>query len=313
MTFKKTVAVKERVKLMIALNGPSGSGKTFSALQLAYGIVGDWSKIAVLDTENRSALYYAGEKTGPWNHFDFPSSYVRMDGSKPISGYHPSNWIHAISEVESDPKIEILILDSISHEWQGTGGTLHISSVAKTKWMEATPLHDAFFNKMRDSRLHIIATMRVNTAYDYEKNEFGKVVPRKVGLKPIQREGKEYEFGLVFELELGTHKATATKDRTGIFTYREPFVIDKNSGAELVNWAKSETPMSEEELGTMIDLFEKFEITEKILESYFKKPFKDCLKSEVKALYFDIKNKNKDKEGLLVHITDRDLQDIETF
>lgn len=236
--FKKSVAQRERVKLMIGLAGVSGSGKTYSAMQLAYGITGDWTKIAIADTENKSALYYASEKT-PWQHIEFPST-LSNEGR---DGYHPANWILLIEEAEKDPNIETLILDSISHEWQGAGGCLE-SVDAQQKgfsgWKQVTPWHNSFINKMRESRLHIIATMRCASDYVVEPNEKGKSAPRKVGLKVIQREGIEYEFGIFFDIEI-SHLANVSKDRTGLFSKRDSFLITLNTGKELLNWA-SEGP-----------------------------------------------------------------------
>ena len=45
--------------MRLALAGASGSGKTYSSLLIAYGMTGDWSKIAVIDSENCSADLYA--------------------------------------------------------------------------------------------------------------------------------------------------------------------------------------------------------------------------------------------------------------
>lgn len=240
--FTKTVAEREKVKLMIGLTGPSGSGKTYSALQLAYGITGDWKKIALVDTENKSSLYYAGEKTGEWQHIDFPPTIP--------GGYHPTNWIKAIEYVESDKDIQVLILDSISHEWNATGGSLDLQTKFGGKfqdWAKVTPLHNAFVDKMRHSRLHIIATMRSKQDYAVEQNEKGKSTPRKVGLAPVQREGTDYEFGIILDIQIN-HYCEASKDRTGIFAGRGPFQITADTGKELLTWAnqgKSVAPKSQ--------------------------------------------------------------------
>jgi hypothetical protein len=230
--FKKSVATRENVKLKIGLAGPSGSGKTYSALQMAYGIAGDWSKVAVCDTENDSAKYYAG--LGHWEHIPF-------DPTKVAKGYHPHNWVKLIEFVEQDPKTEVLILDSISHEWDGVGGILDIvddMNKGFAGWKAATPMHNAFIDAIRLSRLHVIATMRTKTDYVVETNEKGKSQPKKVGLKVNQREGVDYEFGIVFDIAIN-HYATASKDRTGLFAPRKEFKITPEIGKELVTWATS--------------------------------------------------------------------------
>lgn len=236
--FKKEKATKERVKLMIGLCGPSGSGKTYSALQMAYGITGDWSKIAVIDTENRSSLNYAGSTTSnEWDIFDF--SHDTFEG-----GYRPENWVRAIDIVEKDPaNYEVLIIDSITHEWLGCLELVEQFSKTErgntfTPWKKVTPLHNAFIDKMRNSRLHIIATMRSSTEYAMETNEKGRTVPKKIGTKPTQREGTDYEFSLIFDLDNATNHATSSKDRTGLFKTQTqpPFLITIETGKKIVDW-----------------------------------------------------------------------------
>jgi len=231
--FKKQLAKRESVKLMVSIGGPSGSGKTLSALKLAKGIAGDWRAVVLADTENRSALYYAGEKTGEWEHVDFPST---IEG-----GYHPQNWIKLIDYVESDTNAKVLVLDSLSHEWSGKGGCLELQAALGGQfrdWARVTPLHNQVLDKIRQSRLHIIATMRSKTEYVVEQSEKGKATPKKVGMASVQREGTEYEFGISFDVEIN-HHATASKDRTGIFAGRGPFMITEATGEELLRWSES--------------------------------------------------------------------------
>lgn len=233
--FVKKVAEREKVKLMIGLTGPSGAGKTYSALQLAYGLTKDWKKITLADTENGSALYYAGN-TGEWGHIDFPP-HMR-------NGYHPDNWCALIDYVESDPTCEVLILDSISHEWNGVGGTLELHNRAGGRfdsWAKVTPIHNRFIDKMRNSRLHIIATMRAKQDYVLEQNDKGKSAPVKVGLASVQREGLDYEFGVMFDINI-KHFAESSKDRTGLFSEMGAFQISQDIGDMLLQWVNSGKP-----------------------------------------------------------------------
>jgi hypothetical protein len=319
--FKKQIASKEQVKLMIGLCGPSGSGKTYSALQLAYGITDDWSKIALADTENRSALYYAGETTGNWQHIGFDPAIK--------GGYHPNNWVSLINFAESDPNIEVLILDSISHEWVGSGGCLQLveaySRAQKgntfTPWKIVTPLHDAFFDKMRTSRLHIIATMRANSEYSLEKNEHGKTTPRKVGLKPVQREGVDYEFGVMFDIDI-SHYASASKDRTNIFSNQAPFLINPAVGESLRTWARdapapeknSSPAVIEMPKPTLRELFAKEGITEADLIEFIGKPFEERTTQdleELKKAYHEISAGNMSREDFLEHAKLRKVESNE--
>jgi hypothetical protein len=61
------------------------------------------------------------------------------------------------------------------------------------------------------------------------------MIPEKIGLKPVQKEGIDYEFTLAFELSMD-HKARASKDRTGMFVDKEPFRINKAVGRHIAQW-----------------------------------------------------------------------------
>ena len=92
-----------------------------------------------------------------------------------------------------------------------------------TNWAKVTPRHNNFVQKILQSNSHIIATIRSKQDYVLsEKN--GKMVPEKVGLKGVTREGLDYEFTIVLELDL-KHQATATKDRTQLFMDKPSFII----------------------------------------------------------------------------------------
>lgn len=208
MTFTK--AVRQRVKARIGICGPAGSGKTMSALRLAFGIVGPDGKIAVLDTENESASLYA--------HLgDYDTDVIKPP-------FTVDKYINGIREAERTG-YDLLIIDSLSHAWAGTGGILEYvdakADAAKGNkfagWREATPKHNSLVDAMLQSPMHIIATMRSKTEYILVEDEKGKKVPKKVGMAPVQREGMDYEFTLVFDVDQERHMATASKDRTELF------------------------------------------------------------------------------------------------
>ena len=102
-------AVRKQVKLRLGMSGASGFGKTYSALLLAYGMTNDWSKIAVIDTENKSASLYAN--LGEYNTLELSAPYS------------PELYTEAIKTCEN-AGMEVIIIDSISHEWEGKGGCL---------------------------------------------------------------------------------------------------------------------------------------------------------------------------------------------
>ena len=231
--FHLNKAKRENVRLKIGLTGPSGSGKTLSALKLAHGITGSWDNVVIADTENNSALYYAdNEKVG-----------VGTFGHIPFEGpFSPQRYVELINFVEQKTSAEVLILDSVSHEWDAC--ITLVDEYAKNArnsfaaWGQVTPLHNKFVTKMLQSPLHIIANIRSKQDYVIEANAKGKQVPRKVGLKGIQRDGIDYEFGIMFDIEQ-SHYATSSKDRTGLFADAGPFMITEETGKSLVAWANS--------------------------------------------------------------------------
>ena len=216
-------ASRKKAKIKMALQGPSGSGKTMSALLIAYGLCNDWTKIAVIDTENHSADLYA--------HL---GEYLVL----PISPHFtPEKYVQAL-EICIQSGAEVIIIDSISHEWDGIGGILDIHNTMMgnsfTNWAKVTPRHNAFVQHILQSRVHIIATIRSKQDYVLvEKN--GKQVPEKVGLKGVTKEGLDYEFTLLLEMNQ-KHQAIATKDRTGLFMDKPEFVPSTDTGKLIMEW-----------------------------------------------------------------------------
>ncbi|GMQ30795.1 AAA family ATPase [Algoriphagus confluentis] len=218
---------RSQAKIRIAILGPSGSGKTYSSLLLAFGLCGNWNKIAIIDSEHQSASLYS--HLGDYN-------VLCLDPP-----YNPERYIEAIRLCEAEG-IEVIIIDSISHEWEGPGGIIDIhSSMAGnsfTNWSKLTPRHNSLVQKILNSTAHVIATVRSKQDYVLtDKN--GKQVPEKVGLKGIQRDGLEYDFSLVFEIDIN-HGATCSKDRTQLFSSQKtPFVIDQGIGQKIKSWCEN--------------------------------------------------------------------------
>jgi hypothetical protein len=197
MAFK--VATRKRAKARIAIDGPAGSGKTFTALKLGLRLAGPNGKVALLDTERGSASKYSGGK--PF-HFD-------TDEPKSFS---PRDYITAIQEAGA-AGYDVLIIDSLSHAWAGAGGALEIVDSHKDKfgggWRAVTPMHNALVDAILTAPLHVIVTMR--SKMEYVIDEKTKKIS-KVGLKPVQREGMEYEFDVVMDMN-DLHVGTISKSR----------------------------------------------------------------------------------------------------
>jgi len=227
MTFQFTKAKREQVHIKTAIIGPSGSGKTYSALRLATGIS---DNIALVDTEAPRGKYYADEFDYAYSRFDPP--------------YSPERYIEAI-EAAIDAGIEVLILDSISHEWEGEGGILRMHDNMQgnkfARWGKLTPRHNAFVSKVLESEIHIIATIRGKDQYVMEEQDKGgktMTVPKKVGMGGVQRDNIEYEYTVTFMLDQQTNAATATKDNTHIFEGQYEKLTEEH-GKQLLEWATS--------------------------------------------------------------------------
>lgn len=187
--------MRRAAKMRLALAGASGSGKTYSALLIAYGMTGDWSRIAVIDSENCSADLYA--------HL---GGYQVLT----LENYAPKTYIEAIGICEQ-AGAEVIIIDSISHCWDyllDFHANLQGNSFAN--WAKVTPRQNAFIQRILTSSCHVICTMRSKQDYVLlDKN--GKMVSEKVGLKAVQRDNVDYEFTAVLDIAKN-HKATTSKD-----------------------------------------------------------------------------------------------------
>ena len=222
MTFTK--ATRKRVKLRLALVGPSGSGKTLGALRIAKGLGG---RVAVIDTEAGNVSSYSDE-------FDFDV----LEIAPPFS---PERFIEAV-EAAAAAGYDVCIIDSMSAEWEGSGGCLEINektAAARYKgntwsaWSDTTPRHRAFISSLLQSRMDIIATMRSTT--ETVQGDDKRV--RKVGMKAEQRKGTEYDFQFVFDIDHQTHLATASTNRSKLFA--EPAQITVSTGTQLKEWRES--------------------------------------------------------------------------
>ena len=80
-------------------------------------------------------------------------------------------------------------------------------------WGVVTPRHRALVDAMLQANLDVIATMRTKTEYRLEPDARGKLVPRRLGTRPVQREGMEYEFDLVAEMAADSHELRVIKSR----------------------------------------------------------------------------------------------------
>lgn len=194
-------ATKSASRIKMAIVGPAGAGKTYSALAFASGL---GQRVAVIDSEHGSASKYA-------DLFDF--DVVDLDQ------HHPQIYIDMIKGAE-EGGYDVLVIDSLSHAWNGVGGALELVDAAAAKsrsgnsftaWKDVTPIQRRLVDAILASKMHIVCTMRAKTEYVIE-NVNGRNTPRKVGIGPVQRDGVEYEFDIVGEIDQ-SHIMTITKTR----------------------------------------------------------------------------------------------------
>lgn len=218
-------ARRSATKLRLLLTGPSGSGKTWGALQIAKGIGG---KCVVIDTEEGSSDLY-----------DHLHDFDVIDLRPPFS---PERYIEAIKAAE-EAGYEIIIVDSVTHCWSGSGGCLEIlEDVAKAQfrgntWSAfsvITPRWRAFVDKLLRSPAHIICSGRSKTE-TAQVDDHGKKKVAKLGMKLEARDGLEFEFTCVLDVIHDGHYATVSKDRTGLFA-GDPKPITVDTGKRLAEW-----------------------------------------------------------------------------
>lgn len=231
-------AVKEEAKLRLAIAGPSGSGKTYTALAVATHL-SNGQPVAVVDTEHGSASKYA-------DIFEFDVLNLEPP-------FDPRRFVEAIHAAEQ-AGYGVIILDSVSHAWNGTGGVLEIVEQASKRfkgnsyagWQEGTPAHNALIEGIVGANIHVIATMRSKQDYILVDRN-GKQVPQKVGMAPIQRDGFEYEFDVFLDMDI-ENNGIVSKTRCPALTGA---VITK-PGADLAEtlreWLSGEKPPTPDEL-----------------------------------------------------------------
>lgn len=197
-------ATRQKSRLRMTIDGPAGSGKTYTALRFAHALA-NGGRIAYIDTERGSASKYVGEAPDgiPWN-FDVVE----------LSVFSPEKYTEAILAA-GRMGYSVLVIDSLSHAWEGVGGALEIKQrvgESWSAWRHVTPIHNRMVDAILQAPMHVITTMRSRMEYVQENDQNGKVVIRRVGLAPIQRPGTEYEFDLVCDIDW-SHILTVSKSR----------------------------------------------------------------------------------------------------
>jgi len=259
--FEVTEAEREKEKAVIGFIGCSGSGKTVSALITAYGMMKEaypeaseaeiWLKIGVVDTEHKRSKLYANleigdVRIGRFRHIDFPPPYT-------------TERYNAAVLTMKKAGAEVIIVDSISHNWMGEGGIVEthgqMSGNSFQNWGKLAPETTKLIKTLTQNDVHMLVTFRTKTEYVVEPNSEGKMAPRKVGTKPVQKEEMEYEFMLNFVIDID-HIAEPSKDNTQMFE-GHPQKITAEVGRKLYQWLELGIDVKAKEENKRLNLIEQ--------------------------------------------------------
>jgi hypothetical protein len=241
MTITVRKAKRQQLIAAVEIAGPSGGGKTLGALLMAYGMMKEkypslpeinlWDKIGLIDTEHERSLVYEGMEKQGVRIGEF--LFVPLEAPYTISRYDAS--VKALK----DAGAEVVVIDSISHAWDSEGGLLDLQQAKGGNfqaWRDVNPHYQAFISLITGEkyRVHTIATVRQKQEYAMEQSETGKLQVKKMGLKHVQRDSLEYEFQIVFNVNM-EHVATTSKDNSGLFE-EVPAKLSPDHGRKLIQW-----------------------------------------------------------------------------
>lgn len=240
-------AKRQQVFLRMMLLGISGAGKTYSALGIARGLAGDQGRIAVLDSERGSSRLYSD--TFGFEVAEIPDIEIPKL-ARPEGRYAPERYIAGIKAAEA-AGYSVLVIDSLTHAWNGEGGVMEIvdhfgqgkfKGNAFAAWSIATPIWRQLLDTMISARLHIIVTGRSKTEWLEVEAKSGKKNFERVGTKAELREGAEFEFDLVGELDL-EHYFRVIKTRYSVLNGEVIPRPGQAFGAKLHAWLRGEKPV----------------------------------------------------------------------
>lgn len=245
-TIEFVPATREQSRGRLLIFSPSGAGKTYTGMLVTQELA-DGKPWAVIDTEHGSAAKYADE-------FTF-SHYVMGPP------YDPRHYINAIAKAEQG-EFGALLIDSITHEWDGTGGVKEIVDAAKGQfggnsqaaWSVGTPLHNKFVEAILAADCHIVCTARAKTDWMPGEDNRGRSIFIKVGLAPMQRDTIEYEFDLSLLMDM-ENNGTVSKSRVRPFPLNT--VIEKpggDFGRMYLKWLREGSPPRERPAAGNVDV-----------------------------------------------------------
>ncbi len=235
MEFQFNTAVRKSVPMLISLSGTSGSGKTYGALLLAAGIAGPGGKVGFIDTENGRGSLYA-DSPGIMAALPRGYSIAQMDAP-----FEPRQYVAGIEAAER-AGINVLVIDSTTHEWEGIGGCCEIAERNKLKgmpnWAMAKREHKRFLNHCLSSNMHLIFCLRAREKVKIlkQKNAEGEtVIP--IGIQPIAEKNFVFEMLLSLHIDEQTHQVSAIKVPEALVSlFPGGRMITKQDGEAIRQW-----------------------------------------------------------------------------
>ena len=190
-------AVRPALKGRLLLAAPSGAGKTKSGLIIATVLAADDDgSIVVIDTEKESALTYAD---------DFNFKHIP---------WRPPYDVAELAETIADAgrTFSVVMVDSMSHFWRKSGGTLDVAGGKFGGWKKARPLQEDLVDAILACDAHVILCARSKQAHVQEEDERGRQVVKKLGMAAQQDDDLEYEMNIGCEIDM-EHTIAVSKSR----------------------------------------------------------------------------------------------------
>lgn len=226
-------ASREGAHLLISLTAPSGGGKTHGAIVLARGLVGEHGRIGFLDTESGRGKFNAGL-----------TRYEHADLTPPFS---PQRYREAVGEFVAS-KVDALIIDSFSHEWEGIGGCHEIADATGRdgllKWAAAKAQHKKLMNDLLQAPIHIILCLRARERFVQvpDPDKKGKQMIVSAGWHEITERNVIFEM-TVSILLLTPTQASLTKCPDEIRPIFDQLPITVDTGRRLAAWVAGGAPV----------------------------------------------------------------------
>jgi hypothetical protein len=202
-------AKRQKLIAAVEIAGPSGAGKTLGALLVAYGMMKTkypeidefdlWGKIGLIDTEHDRSLVYEG--------MTFQGVSIGQFWHQPLENdYSVSKYDSCVAALKKEG-VEVVVIDSISHAWEGDNGLLDLQQAKGGSfgaWRDVNPIYNDFIKVVTGEKhkLHSISTVRQKQDYQVDRTDTGKLEIKKLGLKHVQRDSLEYEFQVVFNIDM---------------------------------------------------------------------------------------------------------------